>query len=258
MRLGGLSAIEDKMIREKVNGRSHHTSRASRPKSGTAESVRSVVSRCHAVPNDLRQLLDSRREETRASNMAMSHDPFDSSIPALVKRGFIGLMQIGEIDGLVIAWREVNVAQHLSAIGTFALDANCEGGTLSLLTQDSAKTKRGVDLVSGYRHPCRIRPITRARRVFRVSANNREVVFSEHLCCERRERYNAQHSGRNHLFSPSHCTLLPRGHCIVLLQSEAVRLVPHALAETASHPDWGGREFQLPQKLPGRDLLLST
>jgi hypothetical protein len=26
-----------------------------------------------------------------------------------------------------------------------------------------------------------------------------------------------------------------------LLQSEAVRLVPHALAETASHPDWGGR-----------------
>ena len=46
-------------------------------------------------------------------------------------------------------------------------------------------------------------PITRARRVFRVRANNREVVFSEHLCCERRERYNAQHSGRNrHLVSP--------------------------------------------------------
>ena len=154
--------------------------------------------------------------------MAMSRDRIDSSVPALVKRGFIGLMQIGEIDGLVIAWREVNVAQHLSAVGTFALDANCEGGTLSLPTQDSAKTKRRIDLVSGYRHPCRIRPITRARRVFRVSANNREVVFSEHLCCERRERYNAQHSGRNHLFSPSHCTLLPRGHCIVLLQSEAV------------------------------------
>ena len=115
----------------------------------------------------------------------------DSSVPALVKRGFIGLMQIGEIDGLVIAWREVNVAQHLSAVGTFALDANCEGGALSLPTQDSAKTKRRIDLVSGYRHPCRIRPITRARRVFRVSANNREVVFSEHLCCERRERYNA-------------------------------------------------------------------
>src|SRR4051812_48433883 len=103
MRLGGLSAIEDKMIREKVNGRSHHTSRASRPKSGTAESVRSVESRCHAVPNDLRQILDSRREENRARNMAMSHDRIDSSIPALVKRGFIGLMKIGEIDGLVIA-----------------------------------------------------------------------------------------------------------------------------------------------------------
>jgi len=35
--------------------------------------------------------------------MAMSHDRIDSSIPALVKRGFIGLMKIGEIDGLVIA-----------------------------------------------------------------------------------------------------------------------------------------------------------
>ena len=65
--------------------------------------------------------------------MAMSHDRIDSSIPALVKRGFIGLMKIGEIDGLVIAWREVNVAQHLSAVGTFALDANCEGGTLRCL-----------------------------------------------------------------------------------------------------------------------------
>ena len=45
--------------------------------------------------------------------MAMSHDRIDCLILALVKRGFIGLMQIGEIDGLVIAWREVNVAQHL-------------------------------------------------------------------------------------------------------------------------------------------------
>src|SRR4029079_17814143 len=105
MRLGGLSAIEDKMIREKVNCRSHHTSRASRPKSGTAESIRSVVSRCHSVPNDLRQILDSRREENRASNMAMSDDRIDCSILALVKRGFVGLMQIGEIDDLVIAWR---------------------------------------------------------------------------------------------------------------------------------------------------------
>ena len=90
--------------------------------------------------------------------------------------------------------------RRLSAIGTFALDANCEGGTLSLLTQDSAKTKRRVDTVSGYRHPCRIRPITRARRVFRVSANNREVVFSNHLCCERRERFDAQHPGRQSSF----------------------------------------------------------
>ena len=236
MRLGSSSAIEDKMIREEVNGRSHHTFRAGRPNGGAAKSVRSVISGCHGVPNDLRQILDSRRAENR-KRMAMSPDRIDSSVPALIKRGFIGLMQIGEIDGLVIAWREVNVAQHLSAMGTFALDANCEGGTLSLLTQDSAKTKRRVDLVSGYRHPCRIPPITRARRVFRVRPHNREVVFSNHLCCERRERYNAQHPDRNHLFSPSHCTLLPRAHCIVLLQYEAVRLVPHAVGWAMRVPD---------------------
>ena len=53
--------------------------------------------------------------------MAMSHDRIECSILALVKRGFIGLMQIGEIDDLVIAWREVNVPQHLVAIGPLPL-----------------------------------------------------------------------------------------------------------------------------------------
>jgi hypothetical protein len=43
------------------------------------------------------------------------------------------------------------------------------------------------------------------------------------------------------IFFHRHCTPRPRGHCIELLQSEAVRLVPHAVAETASHPDWAGR-----------------
>jgi hypothetical protein len=51
VRVSSSSAIEDKMIREEVNGRAHNTSRAGRPKSGAAENVRSVVSRCHAVPN---------------------------------------------------------------------------------------------------------------------------------------------------------------------------------------------------------------
>jgi len=206
MRLGGLSAIEDKMIREKVNGCSHHTPEAGRPMSGAAENMRSVVSRCHAVPNDLRQIL-LLAEENRARKMAMSDDRMDSSIPALVKRGFIGLMKVGEIYGLVIAWREVDVAQHLSAVRAFALDANCEGGTLSLPTQDSAKTKRRIDLASGYRHSCRIRLIVRARRVFRVSANDREVVFSNHLCCACRECDNAQHPDRNrHSVSPAQFT----------------------------------------------------
>ena len=125
--------------------------------------------------------------------MAMSDDRIDCSILALVKRGFVGLMQIGEIDDLVIAWREVNVAQHLVAVGAFAFDVHCEGGTLSFPTKDSAETKRRVDVAIGYRNPRHIGPITRARRVFRVRSNNREIVFSEHRRCERRKRDTAQH-----------------------------------------------------------------
>ena len=85
--------------------------------------------------------------------MSMFHDCIDCSARALVKCGFIGLMQIGEIDGLVVAWREVNVAQHLIAVGAFAFEVYCEGGTLSFPAQDSAETKHRVDVVSGYRHP---------------------------------------------------------------------------------------------------------
>ena len=85
--------------------------------------------------------------------MTISYERINCSILALVKCGFIGLRQIGEIDGLVIAWREVNVAQHLVAVWAFAFEVYCEGGTLSFSTQDSAETKHRVDVVSGYRHP---------------------------------------------------------------------------------------------------------
>ena len=85
--------------------------------------------------------------------MAMSHDRIDSSIPALVKRGFIGLMKIGEIDGLVIAWREVHVAQHLVAVGACAFEMYCEGSTFSFPTKDSAETEHRINIASGYRHP---------------------------------------------------------------------------------------------------------
>jgi hypothetical protein len=57
-------------------------------------------------------VLDSRREEATAKDMTISHERINCSIPALIKCGFVGLSQIGEIDGLVIAWREVNFAQR--------------------------------------------------------------------------------------------------------------------------------------------------
>jgi hypothetical protein len=147
--------------------------------------------------------------------MTIFQERIDCSIRALVKCGFIGLSQIGEIDGLVIAWREVNVAQHLVAVGAFAFDVHCEGGTLSFPTKDSAETKRRVDVAIGYRNPRHIGPITRAGRVFRVRSNNRESVFSEHWRCERRKRDTAQHFGqKRHLFHRLTYTLLPTGHQI--------------------------------------------
>ena len=153
VRVGSYSAIEDKMIREEVNGRSHHTFRAGRPNGGAAKSVRSVISGCHGVPNDLRQILDSRREEARAKEMSIFHERIGRSTRALVKCGFIGLMQIGEVDDLVITWREANVAQHLVAVGAFAFEVYREAGALSFPTQDSAETKHRVDVVRGYRNP---------------------------------------------------------------------------------------------------------
>ena len=85
--------------------------------------------------------------------MAIFRERIDCSTRALVKCGFIGLIQIGEIDGLVIAWREVNVAQHLVAVGAFAFEMYCEGSTFSFPTKDSAETKHRINVASGYRHP---------------------------------------------------------------------------------------------------------
>ena len=85
--------------------------------------------------------------------MTIFQERIDCSIRALVKCSFIGLSQIGEIDGLVIAWREVNVAQHLVAVGAFAFEMYCEGSTFSFPTKDSAETKHRINVASGYRHP---------------------------------------------------------------------------------------------------------
>ena len=66
--------------------------------------------------------------------MTIFQKRLDCSIRALVKCGFIGLIEIREIDGLVIAWREVNVAQHLIAVGAFAFEVYREAGTLPFPT----------------------------------------------------------------------------------------------------------------------------
>jgi hypothetical protein len=91
-----------------------------------------------------------RGESKRDVDIPRTHRLFN---PGTCKVWLIGLMHIGEIDGLVIAWREVNVAQHLVAVGAFAFEVYREAGTLPFPTQDSGETKHRVDVVSGYHHP---------------------------------------------------------------------------------------------------------
>ena len=58
-----------------------------------------------------------------------------------VERGLVGLVLIREIDDLVVARSEVDVAHHSAAARAFAFDMQCEGGTLTLPAQDGAQTK---------------------------------------------------------------------------------------------------------------------
>src|SRR6185312_6235390 len=63
------------------------------------------------------------------------------SLRALVERGLVGLVLVREIDDLVVARREIDVAQHLAAAGTLALDMHRKGGTLAFSAQDGAESE---------------------------------------------------------------------------------------------------------------------
>jgi hypothetical protein len=122
-----------------------------------------------------------------------------------VKRGLVGLVLSREIDDLVVARSEVDVAHHSAAARAFAFDMQCEGGTLPLPAQDGAQTKARIDVADGDLHPrnTRVGAVSLAYLIFRIRTDQREVVCTEDWRrCKRRERNNTQHSGCNwHLVS---------------------------------------------------------
>ena len=65
-----------------------------------------------------------------------------------MKHGLVGLVVIRKVDGLVLARREVDVAQHLAAARALAFDMDHEGGTVALLAQDRAQARALPGLLS--------------------------------------------------------------------------------------------------------------
>src|SRR5262249_48633020 len=75
-----------------------------------------------------------------------------SSIGTSMKHGLVGLVLIRKIDGLVLARREGDVAQHLAAARALAFDMDHEGRALALLAQDGAQAEHRVDVARRDRH----------------------------------------------------------------------------------------------------------
>src|ERR1700747_85920 len=68
------------------------------------------------------------------------------SVGAPVEHGLVSLVLIGKIDGLVLAWREIHVAEHLAAARALAFNVDHEGGAFALLAQDRAQAEDGIDV----------------------------------------------------------------------------------------------------------------
>src|SRR6516225_5920308 len=113
-----------------------------------------------------------------------------------MKHGLGGLVQIRKVDGLVLARLEDDVAQHLATTWALAFDMNHEGGALALLAQDRAQAEYRVDVARRDRHArhAGVRTIWLAGLIFRIRADEREVVLPVHRGGEHRQRDEAQHA----------------------------------------------------------------
>src|SRR5262249_8123903 len=128
------------------------------------------------------------------------------SVGTSMKHGLVGLVLIRKVDGLVLARREGDVAQHLVTTRAFAFDMNHEGGALALLAQDRAQAEHRVDVARRDRHAryAGVRTIWLAGLIFRIGTDEGEVVLPMHRRGERRQRDEAQHASckLDHLAPP--------------------------------------------------------
>src|SRR5215469_3485619 len=81
-----------------------------------------------------------RRQQKRSSG------PAGPSLITSMKHGLVGLVLIRKVDGLVLARREIDVAQHLAAARALAFDMDHKGSALALLAQNSAQAEHRVDV----------------------------------------------------------------------------------------------------------------
>src|SRR5262245_58450790 len=136
------------------------------------------------------------------------------SIRTSMKHGLVGLVLIRKVDGSVLARREDDVAQHLAAARALAFHMDHEGGALALLAQDGAQAEHGVDVARRDRHArhAGVRTIWLAGLIFRIGADEREVVLPLHRRCERRQRENAEHASCEFDHLPNHLAPPTRNH----------------------------------------------
>src|SRR5258708_32914010 len=115
-----------------------------------------------------------------------------------------------KVDGLVLARREDAVAQHLAAARSLAFHMDHEGGAVALLAQDRAQAEHRVDVArrDRYARYARIRTIWLASLIFRIGADEREVVLSLHRRCQHCEHDDTQHAccKLDHLAPPDETT----------------------------------------------------
>src|SRR6516165_360340 len=118
------------------------------------------------------------------------------SIGTSMQHGLVGLVQIRKVDGLVLTRLEDDVAQHLATARALAFDMDHEGGALALLAQDRAQAEHRVDVARRDRHAryAGVRTIWFAGLIFRIGADEREVVLPVHRRSQRRQRDEAQHA----------------------------------------------------------------
>src|SRR5262245_7756568 len=128
------------------------------------------------------------------------------SIRTSMKHGLVGLVLIRKVDGLVLARREDDIAQHLAAARALAFHMDHKGGALALLVQDGAQAEHRIDIARRDLHArnAGVRTIRLARLIFRIGADEREIVLPMHRRGERCQRDEAQHASckLDHLAPP--------------------------------------------------------